>query len=311
MPTYSQRVLVYGGGLIGAASAIALADRGDDVTVVTRAPPPQRFNAKRWLFGDIRTHESSEIVNGCDAVIYAAGSIAPASQINSVASVLAEEVIPVVALAEAAAQAGVKAFTFISSAGTVYGPFARLPSQEEDATAPINAYGMVKVQTEQALLEVGRRSRMTVAIIRVSNPYGPSQSGSRRFGFIAAAVEAVQQHRPLTIWGDGSNTRDFVFIDDVADAIVRSTQFRGENAIMNIGSGQSMSLNEVCEIVSKAARRKLEVRFEPGRAVDVHHSALDVSKAASMLGWTSTTDLGTGVQIMLGDGLALPSGPPA
>lgn len=307
---YSQKVLVFGGGLIGAASAIASAERGDDVTVVTRAPPPQRFNAKRWLFGDIRTHESSDILRECDAVVYAAGSIAPASQINSVASVLAEQVIPVVALAEAAARAGVKSFTFISSGGTVYGPSARLPSLEQDPTSPINAYGMIKVQTEQALLEVARRSGMTAAILRVSNPYGPGQSGSRRFGFIAAAVEAIQQNRPLTIWGDGSNTRDFVFIDDVADAVVRSTQFRGGKAIINIGSGQSVSLNEVCAIVSKVAGRKLEIRFEPSRAVDVHDSALDISKAASMLGWTATTDLDTGIQIMLGDNLSLSSVPP-
>ena len=295
-------VLIFGGGLIGSAAAEALARRHTDVTVVTRAPAPQRFDADKWLFGDLMSDLPERMFGSRNAVVYAAGSMTPASQISSVAEVLSDQVIPVVALAERAAGAGVPTFVFISSGGTVYGRAHSLPTSESDVTAPINSYGMIKVQTEQALLEVGRRTGMSVAILRVSNPYGPGQVGNRRLGFIAAAIEAAIRDTPLTIWGDGSNTRDFVFIDDVADAIRRATKLTDQLAILNVGSGRETSLLEICERVGATAGKAIDVRFHVGRAVDVERSVLNIERAAATLGWTPGVSLEDGIQRTLGMG---------
>lgn len=306
MPTeLKQKVTVFGGGLIGGAGASALAAAGHDVQVITRAPPLQSFSSHNWLFGDLASVDLASTLPGSTSVVYSAGSMVPASQITSVAGILAEQVLPVVDLAEKSASMGVQNFIFISSGGTVYGAGEEPPFSEEHATRPINAYGMVKVQTEQALMEVSRRTGIAVHVLRVSNPYGPGQRGERKLGFVAAAIEAVLHGQTLRIWGDGCNTRDFVFIDDVGKAIALAVDSKLPRAILNIGSGRETSLLEVCRIVERVSGRPLAIKFEEGRAVDVSRNVLDVSKAREAIRWCPAVDLEEGIAITIGLGMVV------
>jgi UDP-glucose 4-epimerase len=154
---------------------------------------------------------------------------------------------------------------------------------------------MIKVQTEQALMEVSRRTGIAVHVLRVSNPYGPGQRGGRKLGFVAAAIDAVLHGQTLRIWGDGKNTRDFVFIDDVGKAIALAVDSDLPSTILNIGSGRETSLLEVCQIVQRVSGRSISIEFEEGRAVDVSRNALDVSKARESLRWTPAVDLEQGI----------------
>lgn len=295
-----QKVTVFGGGLIGAAGASALAEAGHEVQVITRAPPLQSFDSLNWIFGNLASVDLANALPGSTSVVYSAGSMVPASQITSVADILAEQVLPVIDLAEKSAGMGVRNFIFISSGGTVYGSGEEPPFTEEHATRPINAYGMVKVQTEQALMEVSRRTGMAVHVLRVSNPYGPGQRGERKLGFVAAAIEAVMHGHTLRIWGDGCNTRDFVFIDDVGKAIARAVDSNLPGAILNIGSGRETTLLEVCGIVERVTGRSLVIEFEEGRAIDVSRNVLDVSKAREAISWSPAVDLEAGIAITIG-----------
>lgn len=288
-------VLIYGGGLIGGATARALSKTGTPVTVVTRAPSLQKFDNIDWRFGDLAAERADAFVISRQAIVYAAGSLSPASLIPSIAQLLASQIIPVTELAEQAARLGVPNFVFISSGGTVYGSTEVIPTNEDVRTAPINAYGMIKAQTEQALMEIARRSDMRVTILRVSNPYGPGQQGTRRLGFIAAAIEAAIRHEPLTIWGDGLSTRDFVYLSDVAEAVSLATRYNGESEIFNIGGGYETSLLKICDLVGKIAGTDLEIRYEKARTVDVRRSALDISKAGRLLKWHPMISLEEGI----------------
>lgn len=291
--------LMYGGGLIGSAAAARMAAAGQALTVVTRAPEPQHLSGVEWRFGDLSDGAFDSLLKDRSALIYAAGSMAPASQVQSVAKALSDQVIPVVALAERSAASGVANFVFISSGGTVYGHATQVPTPENAGIAPINAYGMVKAQTEQALLEVGRRTGMRIVILRVANPYGPGQQGNRRLGFIAAAVEAVRQDSPLDIWGDGQATRDFVHLDDVAEAILRAASYCGESAIFNIGTARETSLLEICKIVSDLSGRPLKLVFHEGRSVDVQRNCLAIDHAATVLSWRPRVALQDGISALL------------
>lgn len=293
-------MLMFGGGLIGSAAASRLALERYALTVVTRAPEPQHLEGVDWQFGNLGDQQSDSLISGRAAVIYAAGSMSPASQVQSVAKTLSDQVIPVVALAERAAANSVPNFVFISSGGTVYGQTRLIPTPEDAGIAPINAYGMVKAQTEQALLEVGRRTGMRVIVLRVANPYGPGQQGTRRLGFIAAVVEAARRGEPVNIWGDGSATRDFVHIDDVSEAIVRAATHRGESAILNVGTGRETSLHEICDLVAELSGRKLDVVFHEPRSVDVLRNCLAIGRAAEVLGWSPRTSLRAGVSDLWG-----------
>ena len=286
---------IIGGGIIATAGALTLEKLGHDVTVVTRAPPPVGGDAITWHYGDVSSPAAYQAVSKVESVIYAAGTLGPATQLDSVHGAVADEIIPVLKLAEQAAASGARTFVFISSGGTVYGPNVPLPTHETVRTAPINIYGTIKALTEQALLEVGRKYGLTVVILRVSNPYGPGQSGTRRLGFIAAAVKAAIAGEPFVIWGDGSTTRDFIFLDDVGTALAAASAYRGESTIINIGSGKEHSLLEICDIVSRHGHQMLDVRFDPGRAFDVPRSCLDISRASEVLNWRPVIDLEVGI----------------
>lgn len=300
MSGHEGKVLVYGGGLIGGAAARALSEAGKSVTVITRAPPLQNSPPIDWRFGDLSSERPDEIMVGCQAVIYAAGSLSPASLAPSISQLLGSQVIPVVELAEQAAQLHIPNFVFISSGGTVYGQTDVIPTHEDVQTAPINAYGMIKVQTEQALMEVGRRSGMRIIILRVSNPYGPGQQGTRRLGFIAAAIEAAARSEPLTIWGDGLSTRDFIYLADVANAVCLAAAYQGHSNIFNIGAGTETSLLQICDLVSRIGGVPIEVLHQEARSVDVRRSVLDVRKAANLLDWYPQVSLEDGIAATIG-----------
>ncbi|WP_052118060.1 NAD-dependent epimerase/dehydratase family protein [Novosphingobium pentaromativorans] len=212
---------IIGGGLIATAGALALGNLGTPVTVVTRAPPPLNGKNIAWNYGDVSSSTAYQAVAEAQSVVYAAGTLGPATQLESVHGAIAEEIVPVLKLAEEAALKGVRTFVFISSGGTVYGPNAPLPTKESVRAAPINMYGTVKALTEQALFEVGRKYGITIVVLRVANPYGPGQSGTRRQGFVAAAVKTALAGEPIVIWGDGSTTRDFVYLDEGIAWMVR------------------------------------------------------------------------------------------
>lgn len=270
------------------------------MTVVTRAPPPLGANKIEWRYGDLASETAFQTVADATSVIYAAGTLGPATRLDSVCKAISDEIIPVLKLAEHAAASGVQTFVFISSGGTVYGPDAPLPTPETARTAPINTYGSIKALTEQALLEVGRQCGLSVVILRISNPYGPGQNGTRGMGFVAAAINKALANEPIVIWGDGSTTRDFIFIEDVGAALALAAAYRGQSVVLNIGSGEEHSLLDVCEFVSRNSRRPLEVQLDAGRAFDVPRSCLDVSRAAEVLGWRPSVRLEEGIARTMG-----------
>jgi UDP-glucose 4-epimerase len=286
---------VIGGGLIATAAALTMHAAGEEVSVVTRAPPPLGGDRLKWMYGDVSSDIAYDAIQRAHSVVYAAGTLGPATKMATVHGAIQAEVVPVLKLAEAAAATGARTFVFISSGGTVYGPDAPVPTPEQVRTSPINAYGMIKALTEQALLEIGRQHGMSMVILRVSNPYGPGQSGTRRLGFVAAAVKMALAEQPLVIWGDGTATRDFVFLDDVGSAIAAAARYGGDSVILNIGSGVENSLRDVCGLVSQHSRKPLEVRYEPGRQFDVPRSCLDITLAYEILGWRPLVTLAEGI----------------
>lgn len=180
----------------------------------------------------------------------------------------------------------------LSSGGAVYGPPAAAPFSEDDEPSPSNDYGRIKLKEEALLGEAD----IPFTALRLANPYGAAQAQpGARHGVVGAWMRAILAGEPLTIYGDGSTRRDFVYIDDVTGAIAAAVE-RGAAGAVNIGSGVGTSLAELLEAVTVAvAPRKVDVRWEPARGIDAPNNWLDVRRARDELGWEPTTPLAEGL----------------
>ena len=250
-----------------------------------------------WVVGSVDDNMLlSSVVAGCDTVVFLASSSLPASANADVAAEVSSHVRMVVQAAETCSLQGVKRFVFASSGGTVYGPTTKDTLTESDPTWPLNAYGVSKVAIEHYLRVIGSLRGMRTISLRISNPFGPGQSASRGQGFIAAAMSASLEGRELPCWGDGSTVRDFIYIEDVAEAFLRCCSYEGASCVLNIGSGIGRSLRDVIADIEVTTGHAIGVVYSPVRNIDVPRNVLDISRAAAVLSWCPSVPYRTGLQ---------------
>lgn len=293
-----QRLLVVGGGgFIGRHVVAAARNAGGCVTVLDRKPAPPGVTLN-WLSGSVTDLELVKAAAmGCDTVVYLANSSLPGTAHADLAAEVQHHVESTIKVAEVCQSVGVKRFVFASSGGTVYGvdPQRHVGLREIDRTVPRNAYGISKLAIEHYLRLLGAMRGMKTLSLRISNPYGEGQQALRGQGFVAAAFEHAMKQTSMTIWGDGSVERDFVYVGDVARAFVHAATYDGPIWVFNIGSGRGVPLIRLLKRIEKAAGLRVPVEFRPGRPVDVQRNVLDIRRAVKMLGWAPKVGLDEGL----------------
>jgi UDP-glucose 4-epimerase len=199
-----------------------------------------------------------------------------------------------VAFFDAAIKAGAGRIVTASSGGTIYGQDARLPAREVHRAAPVSAYGAAKRSEEIYLAALGLRHGVSTLAMRYGNVYGPRQDGIGEAGVVAITCNRLLDGSPPLIYGDGRQTRDFVYVGDVATANVAaiSGRLRGE---VNIGTGRETSINSVVKHLLKAAGRLTESEFLPAREFEVRRVCLDCSRAHRHLHWKATVSIDSGL----------------
>ena len=217
-------------------------------------------------------------------------------------TILRENLLRSVRLWEACAAAPVRRVIFVSSGGTVYGNARTLPIREDDPTDPVCAYGLSKLAAEKYLGLFRRLRTLDSIILRPGNAYGPGQNPSR--GQSAATVFAFRALRrePITIWGDGSATRDLLYVDDLVDAIVRVLAHDpGADGprVFNVGTGHGTSVNELLATIGRVMGQAPQVSYAPGRGTDVRANVLDASRLRTRTGWEPRVSLAEGIRRML------------
>jgi UDP-glucose 4-epimerase len=135
--------------------------------------------------------------------------------------------------------------------------------------------------------------------LRISNAYGPGQKVGRNFGAVSTFVARVTAGESITIFGDGTITRDYLYIDDLIDAVIAAGLHRGGPTVMNVGSGVGKSLNDIVDVLGKIEARKINVNYVAQRDLDVPVSVLDISLAERILKWTPRTSFEAGVAATL------------
>ncbi|WP_083213538.1 MULTISPECIES: NAD-dependent epimerase/dehydratase family protein [unclassified Ensifer] len=292
------RFLIFGGGgFIGGHVVAQLLQYGAKVRVFDRSPPQIDHPNLEWTIGSVdRIELLQPLTRGVDFAAYLVSGGVPADGAQ-IESQLRENILLPLELARACDASGVKRFVFASSGGTVYGMDSDVPIRENHPCWPKNAYGISKLACEHYLRLLGNTSDMATISLRISNPYGERQVARGGQGFIAAAMEHVLAGRPLVIWGDGSAVRDFIYVGDVAKAIISACLYQGTEPVMNVGSGAGISLVGVLDEMNRSLGIRPKTLFEPQRKVDVRMNVLDTRLAAELLGWKPAVSLSQGLNI--------------
>jgi UDP-glucose 4-epimerase len=196
---------------------------------------------------------------------------------------------------ECARRFDVRRVVYVSSGGVVYGEPRTIPTPEEHPLGPLSPYGVSKLAGELYLHYYALVHGLEYAALRYSNVYGPRQDPHGEAGVVAIFSRALLAGRPTKIFGDGSDTRDYVFVDDVVDSFVKASGETGGGQRFNIGTGAETSVRQLHSLIADAAGGRDEPEFHPARLGDLKRSSLDNSRAKQVLGWTPNVDLTEGI----------------
>lgn len=196
---------------------------------------------------------------------------------------------------EAGLSAGVSKFVYASSGGAVYGELEYIPADESHPIRPASHYGVSKHTVEHYLELYNQIQGLVYTTLRYANVYGPRQNPEGEAGVVAIFGNQMLHGEQSTIFGDGSDTRDYVFIDDIVDANALVLD-HGDNEIFNLGTGRQTTVRQIFEAVAAATGFTGEPHHEEPRTGDIAHSALDSAKARQLLGWQPRVSLAEGTQ---------------
>jgi len=205
-------------------------------------------------------------------------------------------VIGALRLAEAARRAGVRKVVNTSSGGAIYGVPENFPTNEAAPADPVSPYGAAKLAAEVYFNSFRHLYRMDCTHIAPANVYGPRQEPHGEAGVIAVFAKALLAGQPTTVFGDGSNTRDYVFVDDVVDAFIRASGTAGSGQRFNIGTGLETSDRALHTVVAAVVGAPDEPQSAPVRLGDLKRSCLDIRKAEMVLSWRARVRLEDGVR---------------
>ncbi|GAB4278437.1 MAG: UDP-glucose 4-epimerase [Coriobacteriia bacterium] len=303
-----MKVLVTGGaGFIGSQVVRDLAARGHAVVALDDLSSGHEDRVEgvaQLVMLDILDPALEEVVARVapDAVVHLAAQTSVQVSIKDPERDRRINVEGTRATAEAAKKAGAGIFIFASSAA-VYGDPEVLPLVETSPKSPANPYGRSKLDAEQVVAEVLEGSPVRHVSLRFSNVYGPGQDASGEGGVVAIFVSRTLGGQPVTVFGDGEQTRDFVFVEDVAGAVAVCVERFSEAApgfagapVLNVSSGTETSVNEIAEAVARACGVELRAEHLPPVEGDVRRSILDPRAAAQVLRWRAETPLATGIE---------------
>ncbi len=295
----TKRVAVTGGaGFIGSHTVERLMDAGMQVLVIddhTHACPEPP--AAQTLNADCGSEEAAQALRDFrpDTLLHLASKGGVQVAARNPGGHMRASVASSVAVYDAAIKAGVRRIVTASSGGTIYGDARSLPARESFPAAPLSAYGAGKRSEEVYMAALGRRFGVSTLALRYGNVYGPRQDGTGEAGVIAITCTRLLAGQHPRVFGDGLQTRDFVFVGDVARANVLAlgSKRTGE---LNVGTGRETSVADVVSILVAASGRDAAVEMAPAKEFEVRRVCLDPARAGTWIRWQPQVDVHHGLQ---------------
>ena len=305
----AQRILITGGaGFIGSHVVQRFLDAGWGVEVIDDLSSGKRENlpgAVRLHVMDIRSPEALRVIEG--GGFHAVGHFAAQMDVRrSVADPVFDasvNIIGTLGIVEAVRRAGGKArILFASTGGALYGDFVTPPNREVAPKDPESPYGIAKLSAEYYLAYYGRLHGIEAVALRFGNVYGPRQDPHGEAGVVAIFCQRILDGKALTVFGDGEQTRDYVFVGDVAEAVYLAASRTPPKAErldargFNIGTGIGTSVNALARILLDVSKAQVGMEYAPPRAGEQMHSVVAVEKAAATLGWRPSKSIEAGLR---------------
>lgn len=277
-----------------------LTGRGDDLLVVDDLSTGKRSNLspeialEEMAIGDGRLAEVLARF-GPDAMVHAAAQASVPSSVTDPAHDARINIVDGLNVMAAAMDAGVSKIVYINTGGALYGEPDYVPCDEDHPIRPISPYGLSKA-TLEAYLGLLLPSAISLVTLRLANVYGPRQDPHGEAGVVAIFTERMMSGREITVFGDGEQARDFVYVKDVANAVAAALTTSGRHSV-NIGTGVPTSVNEVFRALAASTGYGRQPIYASERPGDVRHIYLDVARAASVLGWQPSVGLDEGLEL--------------
>ncbi|MET1160003.1 MAG: SDR family NAD(P)-dependent oxidoreductase [Thermoprotei archaeon] len=301
-------VLVTGGaGFIGSWTCELLVEKGYDVVIVDDFSSGSIENIEhirsraRVVRADIRDYDRvEEIVRKYrpDAVIHLAARVSVEEVGSDPRTGYDVNVTGTLNLLEVSRKYDVDRFIYASSAA-VYGEPVELPVKENHPLKPVSIYGATKLAGEVLVHAYHGNYGLSTIALRYFNVYGPRMRSGPYAGVVYKFLEAVLLGKPLVIYGDGEQTRDFIYVSDVARANLYALE-KSVTGAYNIGTGKAVSINDLAKtVISLIGNRNVPIIYEKPRRGDIRHSCADITRAVRDLGWKPEVDLLTGLKITL------------
>lgn len=290
-------IVLGGGGFLGVNLCRRLLASGRRVRAFgRRCVFPQALAGVDWYQGDFSDASAlAAAIESYEIVFHLVHTTTPHSaNLDMVADL--QNVSSSIALLDISRNLGVKRIVFISSGGVIYGRAKQTPTPEDAPTEPITAHGVSKLAIEKYLALYEHLYGLDYRVLRVGNPFGPFQLATKNQGIVAALISRALAGEPAEIWGDGSVVRDYLFVDDVIDALEAAAADRSDPRVFNIGSSRGRSLREIIAAIETQLGRQLEILWKPGRPIDVPVSVLSIERAKSVLGWSPKTPFQQGLE---------------
>ena len=299
-----MRCLVLGGGgFMGSHLSRALLEQGHAVKVFERpnlkpAEALPHDKALEWLEGDFLNQEDvGQAVAGCEIIFHLISTTLPKSSNDNPIYDVESNLISTLHMLEAARKAGVRKVLFASSGGTVYGIPKEVPIEESHPTDPVCSYAISKLAIEKYLHFYHALHGLDYCVLRIGNPYGEGQRPNAAQGAVAVFLDKARHDEVIEVWGDGTVTRDYIYVGDVVQAFLKAMTYSGEHRLFNIGAGEGRSLNELIGAIELLLGRPVARKYTPSRAFDVPVNVLDISLARKLLGWQPQTPFQEGLAL--------------
>jgi UDP-glucose 4-epimerase len=295
-------LILGGGGFIGSHLADALLESDYDVVIFDKVNFSKKniqhnLDRIKVIEGDFNNEiDLKNALIGINIAFHLVSSTVPANSNENPIYDVETNLISSLRFLNESLENKISKVIFISSGGTVYGIPERLPIKEYHSRKPICSYGIIKKTIEDYLYMFEKLNGLDYYVLRLSNPYGERQNPNFTQGVIPVFLKRILKDEQIEIWGDGKIERDYIYIKDATDAIIKMLNKNPKEKIFNLGSGRGYTLNEIIEIMQKVTGKKANVIYKEKRKIDVPVNVLDNKLISEKLDWKPTTDIEIGIE---------------
>ena len=289
-------IIITGGtGFIGNATIKTLLEQGYKNLITINSQSKYNDTKVHSVVAKIGSATTiKDIINKDDIVVHMAWSCNPSTAEQNRISDIKDNVLSTLELLDICVKKKIRRFIFISSGGTVYGNTEPIPSIESDPLNPKNSYGALKVCVEKYLDVYKQIYGLDYTIIRLANVYGRIELEDKPQWALDIFLKNALEDKPITMRGDGSTVRDYIYIKDVVDFIVKIISDNSLFGIYNLGTGVGTSLAELVQTIETTIHKKTKIIQEPDRKLDLNYNVLNINKALKT-GWKPKYNLLNGL----------------